>query len=254
VIKATQSEFALLVNPDIEMQPDYLAAAMAAMQNDPAIGTVCGLLLQNEIDPSAAIVDGTGLTMSRSRRLILRDHGVVRSSACSQKGEIFGADGALPLYRRAMIEHISVNGQFFDELFFAHKEDHDVSWRSRLCGWKTVFTPESVALHPRVFRPGNLQLRQRLAPEIKYHAVKNDLLMLLKNEDPINFIKDFFHIAPRRVAIFCYALLFERSSLSAYSFVFKNRGNISRWRRQISRVRKMSSGQIRHSFHLGEKS
>ena len=48
-----------------------------------------------------------------------------------QSGEIFGVSGAAPVYARRMIEDIRIEGQFFDESYFAYKEDVDVAWRAR---------------------------------------------------------------------------------------------------------------------------
>ena len=150
-----------------------------------------------------------------------------------------------------MIDDLTFEGQFFDEMFFAHKEDHDISWRARLFGWKTVFDPGCIATHPRVFRPGNLQLRRRLTPELKYHAVKNDLLLLLKNEGGANFVRDFPHIVPRRLAILGYALLLEQRSLKSYWFVLRHWTEIMRARRRIRERTTVSCADIRRQFSLG---
>jgi len=251
ILAQTAGEFVLLANPDIILREDYIENALKRMGADENTGTVCGLLLQNGFGGPDCVIDGAGLTVAKSRRFLLRWHGQPLSSARLAEGEVFGCDGALPFYRRAMIESIAIHGQFFDEMFFAHKEDHDVSWRAQLCGWKTVFDPQCVAVHPRVFRPGNLSLRKQLAPEIKYHAVKNDLLMLLKNEDGVNFLKDFAGIFPRRLGIFFYALLFERHSLKAYGFAARHWRVILEARRQIARQRKIPPAEVRRRFDMG---
>jgi GT2 family glycosyltransferase len=188
--------------------------------------------------------------MSRSRHPILRYHGQRFDSVKPELREVFGCDGALPLFRREMIDDISINDEFFDPMFFAHKEDHDIAWRAQIFGWKTVFDPACIAVHPRHFRPGNLKLRRRIAPEMKYHAVKNDLLLLFKNEDASNLLKDFFYIIPRQIAIFSYVLLFERTSLKAYSFIRKNLRSILDQRKQINQRRKASPAQVRQKFFL----
>jgi GT2 family glycosyltransferase len=234
-ISRTRGDFVLLVNPDVVLRQDYIEKAARRMVQDRKIGTVCGLLLQNGLDLKSCLIDGAGLMMERSRRFLLRYHGVSALGLDLQSEEVFGADGALPFYRREMIENISVDGHFFDEMFFAHKEDHDISWRAQNFGWKTVFDPDCVAMHPRVFRPGDLQVRKQLAPDLKYHAVKNDLLLLLKNESGPDFARNFLHIVPRRIGIFFYAMFRERHSLNAYWFVVRNFGRIWRARRQVQR-------------------
>lgn len=241
-IESTQSEFVLLVNPDIILDKNYVELALKTFEGNNAIGTVCGLLLQEDPKSPDALIDSAGLEIRRSRIMEMRFHGNKRSEVNLAKTEIFGADGALPLYRRAMINDISYNGKFFDEMFFAHKEDWDISWRSNIFGWKTVFQPDCVAVHPRHFKPSNLKLRAGIADHIKIHSVKNQLILLLKNESRLSFFKNAFHIIPRQVMIFFYILLFERTSLKAYKSVFENYSVILKKRRVIQeRSRKLYS-------------
>jgi GT2 family glycosyltransferase len=244
-ISSTKSDFVLLVNPDAIMEPDYLERAVTAMNSDPKIGAVCGLLLQDNNSSAKAIVDGTGLIFTRSRRFLLRDNGRNVEAARGSAREVFGCDGALPLFRRAMIEDISIKGFFFDPAFFAHKEDHDIAWRSRLFGWKAIFEPSCIAIHPRVFRPSDLALRRRLSWEVKYHAVKNDILMLLKNEHAANFWRDFFSIVPRRLAIAVYSLILEPRSLLVYWYIFRNLGLVLSNRKEIQSRYRASAADIR---------
>jgi GT2 family glycosyltransferase len=250
-LSRTRSDFVLLVNPDVVLREDYVEKAVRRMSQDAKIGTVCGLLLQDGSDPKTCLVDGAGLTVAGSRRFLLRHHGAPASGLALEAQEVFGCDGALPFYRRAMMENISFEGQFFDEMFFAHKEDHDVSWRAQIFGWRTFVDPECVATHPRVFRPGNLDVRKKLAPELKYHAVKNDLLLLLKNETGPNFVRDFLRIVPRRLGILLYALVREPYSLNAYGFVVRNWRRIRQARQSVQRCRVASSREIRRRFSLG---
>jgi len=194
------------------------------------IGTVCGLLVQSE--DKDAIIDSAGLMRLPSGIMSLIDHGKRRNEVELRKREVFGADGALPLYRRAMIDHVSINGNFFDELFFAHKEDWDVSWRSSIYGWKTIFDPQCIAVHPRVFKPGDRKVRKTMSDQIKIDAVKNQLILLKKNLSTGEFFANFFKIVPRQLGIFFYILLFERTSLKAYS-VYQNHKNEIRKARKI---------------------
>ncbi|WP_345111044.1 glycosyltransferase family 2 protein [Hymenobacter algoricola] len=218
----TRSDYVLLVNPDIEMAPDYLARAVAAMQTDARIGTVCGLLVQSaEADPC---IDSAGMDALPDGRFQLRQHGQRLSQAGPLTAhEVDGADGALPLYRRRFIDDLRVEGQFFDERFFAHKEDWDVAWRGRLYGWRTLFEPACRAVHPRCFRPADLKLRRRLSASMKQEAVKNQLLLLLKNLEPGRMVPVLARALPRQLAILAYSVLLERDSLQGYASVWRQR-------------------------------
>lgn len=233
IISKTQGEYVLLVNPDVVLPPGYIEKAVAAITADERIGTVCGLLCQSDpADPNARI-DSAGLKMTLSRRMILMGHGVLFKDYPLVRKQVFGADGALPFYKRAMILDVSIDGKFFDERFFAHKEDWDVSWRSSLLGWKTVFEPECIAIHPRVFRPGDVAIRASMAPMIRFHAVKNQLLLILKNETLIGVLMSWPFVLARQVAIVVHLAIWDRPTLRAYSYVLENLGSILESRRKI---------------------
>ncbi|UOQ70023.1 glycosyltransferase family 2 protein [Hymenobacter cellulosilyticus] len=235
----TQSDYVLLVNPDVEMQPDYLAQAVAAMQRDEQIGTVCGLLVQSlEADP---YIDSAGMNALPDGRFGLRLHRQRVSEADLTPGYVDGADGALPLFRRRFIDDLRVEDHFFDPRFFAHKEDWDVAWRGRLYGWRTWFEPSCRALHPRQFLPANLRLRNRLASAIKTDAVKNQWLLLIKNTTPAQAPRLLLQAIPRQLAIMAYSVLFERSSLPAYRYVWQH------WREAVE-SRKLIQARARRGW------
>src|SRR6266850_1481333 len=54
---------------------------------------------------------------------------------------VFGATAAAALYRRKMIDDVSIQGEFFDPDFFVYREDADVAWRAQLMGWRCLYTP-----------------------------------------------------------------------------------------------------------------
>jgi len=245
-ISESSGTFVLLVNPDVVMDRDYLVRAVGVMQADEKIGSVCGLLLQADPGKPTTRIDSAGLVACVNRTFKLRLHGILLSETSLVRQEVFGADGALPLYRRTMMNDISIAEEFFDEMFFAHKEDWDISWRARLLGWKTIFEPSCIALHPRLFRPGDLVIRKHMTKEVRYHAVKNQLLLLLKNEDLRSGLRSIHRILPRQFLVFLYAVLFEWSSLRAYGTVLSNLKGILVRRREIQARRTLSPVQFRN--------
>lgn len=232
-IKDTNSDLVLLVNPDIQLTNNYIQLAVEAIESDKRIGTVCGLLLQNDPGDIYCLIDSAGLEKKRSGLMKMRFHGAKLIGTDLKASFVFGSDGALPLYKREMIEDISIDGNFFDEMFFAHKEDWDVSWRANLFGWKTLFLPHCVAIHPRYFKPGSLSLRKDIESSVKIHAVKNQLILLLKNQRISSLFIDLFFILPRQLAVLVFILVNETTSLAAYSFVFKNFSDILKSRKKI---------------------
>lgn len=243
VIKNYNYEYLFLVNPDIILYPDYLEKTLKAFQIDSRIGAVCGLLVQSfHTNP---IIDSTGMQLSKSRRFTLRNHGLPLNSVDLTSGYVAGLDGALPAFKKEAVEDVLINGEFFNSLFFSHKEDWDVSWRLILFNWKVYFNKESIGVHPRVFKPNRLKERLQLGSKIKFDAFKNQFLLLLINEDKENFLKDAIVILPRMVAASFYCLLFERKSLKAYSFIIENRRRIISLRKEVQAKRKISHASFR---------
>ena len=72
------------------------------------------------------------------------------------------------MFRREVYEAI---GGFDEDLFLYH-EDHDLSWRIRLAGWKLKVTTDATMFHHYSFNKGVKKF---------YSSEKNRLYLLLKN-------------------------------------------------------------------------
>ena len=227
-IHASQAEFYLPLNPDVILEPDYLSAMLSSQQGLPRAGLSAGRLLLGHPADQPRRIDSTGLFIDRKRRQFLRAHTELDTGQHAFKEEVFGVDGSAPLYRRAMLEDISFEGEYFDETFFAHKEDVDLSWRARLMGWRCVYTPNAIAYHQRNFRPGK---RSGISRETRLDAVKNRYLLLYKNEIPLGWRRDGLLILWYDLKIFIYLCLFERSSLAAFGQVRRLLPRAAAWRK-----------------------
>jgi GT2 family glycosyltransferase len=157
-IDRTHSPWVLTLNPDVVMQPGFLAALCDAGEADPRTGIVCGklrLLNPDLTSPSQPLLDSTGIFFTPELRHFDRGWGEPDTGQYDRAEYIFGATGAAALFRRKMIRDISISGEFFDEAFFAYREDADVAWRAQLLGWRCVYAPGAVAGHVRQVRPGS---------------------------------------------------------------------------------------------------
>jgi len=107
-----------------------------------------------------------------------------------------------------------------------HKEDTDLCWRLRLAGWEIWYVPRAVGAHGRTTR--GLGTRSYLAdvyafhrnerakrPLVRLHAMKNQWLMLTKNEDARSLLRDLPLILGRESAVLLYNTLFSPRSLLA---------------------------------------
>lgn len=228
-INITNSDFILVLNPDVELDPGYILNLINVMEANIKIGSASGKLLS----PEDKIIDSTGLVMKNSRRVIDRNNGEVDRGQQDIRNNVFGVCGAAAIYRREMIKDISINGEFFDEDFFAYKEDVDVAWRGKLLGWQAIYVPEATAYHERGWKKGN---RKQIPLKIRKHSYINRYYMLVKNETFGSFIQRFFPILFFELSGLIYYLLFDRQVFLAWRD-FKN--NFNKMKQKREQIHKM---------------
>jgi GT2 family glycosyltransferase len=140
-----------------------------------------------------------------------------------------------------MLEDISVEGQYFDEEFFAYREDADLAWRAQLMGWQCVYTPKAVGWHVRRVTP---ERRKQLPHEINWHSIKNRFLMRAKNISWALYMKCLLPASVRDAQVVGYCLLVDRKLVSALSAVWKSRQELKRKRRAIQSRRRVSDREL----------
>src|SRR5690348_469965 len=180
-IRAARGRWLLSLNPDVLLPLEFVERLVAAAEMHPEAGTICGKLLRWDPaapDPLTRTVDSTGIYFTRSLRHLDRGAEEADHGQYDQTAYVFGATGAAALYSRYMVEDIAVNGEFFDEQFFAYREDADVAWRAQMMGWRCLYTPQAVAWHVRKVTP---ERRAELPLAINWHSIKNRFLMRIKN-------------------------------------------------------------------------
>jgi GT2 family glycosyltransferase len=228
--------------------PNFVQAMVEAGNVDPKIGTVCGKLLSilSSFDlPEKQLVDSTGIYFTPMLRHLDRGSQEVDNGHYLNFEYVFGATAAAALYRRSMIEDVSIQGEFFDPDFFVYREDADVAWRAQLMGWRCMYTPLARGYHVRNVLPGN---RRALPPEINMHSVKNRFLMRLKNMTPDLYRRNWLSITTRDIVVLGACLLHEHSSLRAFWFLGRNWRRIMAKRAEIMRRRRAKDDYISSWF------
>src|SRR5471030_2519233 len=247
-ITLSGAEWVLTLNPDVLLLQGFLEALVNAGNLDPRVGTVCGKLLTMTAGfdfPEEPLVDSTGIYFTPNLRHLDRGSLQVDNGHFRNYEYVFGATAAAALYRREMIEDISINGEFFDNDFFAYREDADVAWRAQLMGWKCLYAPYARGYHVRKVLPGN---RRALPPEINMHSVKNRFLMRIKNISPHLYWRNCFSITTRDLMVVMCCLLWEHSSLGAFWFLAKNFRKAVAKRRLIQASRRVDHAYMASWF------
>ncbi len=256
-LRASDGGIVLTLNPDVVIRPDYLDSVVAVFDRSPGVGSVNGKLLlvpvdglgpeltRRPIDPDA-LIDGTGLVISRGRRPALRGNRQLAAAHCLDPAEIFGVDGACAAYRRAMLDDIAIDGEVFDEDFAIYREDVDLAWRAQLLGWESRYEPAAVGYHVRRFHVG--QRRREIPTDLKRHSVKNGWLLLLKNDDPWSLLRDLMHVLPYQLKILAGLATIEPTSLGAIADTARLLPRLRRKRAWIQARRRRSPTEMRRWF------
>lgn len=243
-----RGEWVLTLNPDVRLQTDFISRLVAAGESEDLVGTACGKLLSMREDfwvPQQRVVDSTGIFFTPNLRHLDRGSKEPDRGRYDNAEYVFGATGAAALYRRNMIEDVSIDGEFFDADFFAYREDADLAWRAQLLGWKCLYVPEAVGYHVRHVLPAN---RRSVSAAINMHSVKNRFLMRIKNLSGRQYLRNFLAITFRDLLVFAGCLLREHSSLKAFPLVLKNLRSAWRKRQAISARRKVSEAYMARWF------
>ncbi|MDO8435537.1 MAG: glycosyltransferase family 2 protein [bacterium] len=253
-----ESPYVLLLNQDMLLAPDYIERLVSLMDAHEDAGAASGVLYRWDWERReegeggrTKVVDTTGLMVTRSRRVL--DYGMGRTDIEIPEGpyEVFGVSGALPMYRRSVLEEVNGAKRIFDPRFFSYKEDVDLAFRLRLAGSHAFVDPKANAWHDRTVRgtQGSLgtavKERSRKSSFGNSLSYRNHLLCLWKNECWSNFAKDFLWMIPYETAKFFWVLLREWGTVPALIDALKQLPEVMRDRHAIQKNRKVSPSELR---------
>jgi GT2 family glycosyltransferase len=236
-MRLSEAEYVLVLNPDVTMHPDYVSFLMQQCELDSSLGSATGKLLFKQ---SPEVIDSTGLMITKSRRGFDRGAGK-NSGGWNESSDVFGVCGAAALYSNKLVEDISVDGCFFDEDFFAYKEDVDVAWRSRIKGWGALYCADAIAYHDRGWKKGSRSQTPLFVRKLSYI---NRYKMIIKN-DSMKYL--LFHCIPLmiyEIMSLGYFIIKEPKVLTAWVDLFQKMSSLLQKRKVIQSTRKSEFSKI----------
>jgi GT2 family glycosyltransferase len=163
--------------------------------------------------------------------------------------EVFGLSGAAVTLRKSALEEGKVDGEVFDEDFFAYREDADLAWRMRGFGYRALYEPSAVAFHLRHVTP---ERRRSLSSDINRHSVKNRFLLRIHHADA-GWMREFgLRSLARDLMVIGACLTIEQSSLPGLVWVIRHSKRHLRRRREILTRRRVASRELRQWFRPSE--
>ena len=242
LIRSYPAEFVLVLNPDAVLMPEFLERIVGALESRSDAASATGKLLRFD----GKTLDSTGIVMLRSQRHLDRGADEPDRGQFERPDDVFGPSGAAALYRLKALQDVAIDGQFFDEDFFAYREDADLAWRCRLMGWTSIYVPSAVALHRRRVTP---ERRSQLSALINYHSVKNRFLLRLNNMTRSLYLRDFLQISTRDAAVVGYVLVREWTSIGALLYVIRNFPRLWKKRRAIQSRKRIEGPELDRWFY-----
>lgn len=142
-VKNLKSDLILLLNNDIELDPDFLEIIHNTFSLHPDVSSVAVKMLnyykRDVIDDCGDFIKAGGGSP------LARGNGEKDSGQYDKEEYIFGACAGAAVFKSDVFERAG----FFDEKFFAYYEDIDFSFRLQLLGYKCFYQPKAVCYHKR---------------------------------------------------------------------------------------------------------
>jgi GT2 family glycosyltransferase len=174
-LKQIKSDYYVLLNTDVEVEPGWIEPVIELMERDVSIGACQPKLLSyanrdlfEYAGAAGGWIDSLGYPFAKGRifEVCEKDYGQYNKAS-----PIFWASGAA-LFVRAALYH-EIGG--LDEYFFAHQEEIDFCWRLQLAGHRIFICPHSVVYH---VGGGTLAKDDQRKIFLNF---RNNLIMLVKN-------------------------------------------------------------------------
>lgn len=173
-IREANGEYLVILNNDAELENRCLSEMKRAIDQDPIFGCCASKIYlkfeENLLDAAGIAICPDGLSIGRGR--------LESGDLYNEEEEVFFGSGCCMMCRREMLEDVKVGDQYFDESFFMYADDTDLGWRTRLRGWKTIYTPEAKVYHVHSASSGDysplkafLVERNRIWIQTKYFPI-----------------------------------------------------------------------------------
>ncbi len=174
-LQAARTRYAILLNDDTRVTPNWLAPLLQTIESDPAIGA-CQPKLLSPTDPGhfdyagagGGYMDRLGYAFCRGR---IFDYREKDEGQYDGQVSLFWACGSALFVRLEAARQVGL----LDPDYVAHFEEIDLCWRLQLAGYRIVAVPASVVYHHSGFSLPPSTFRKN------YLNHRNNLILLYKN-------------------------------------------------------------------------
>ena len=216
--------FILTLDQDQEIIWQGIEKLIEAMQQNPKLGAVQGKLYRKNGDH---IIDSTGIVHTLSFNGKERGSNETDTGQYEEPADLLAVTGGCGLYRIEALRQVAQGGEFFDEQFFAYKEDVDLGWRLNNMGWQVQYIPVLASYHARTLGKRGLfnwglslkNIHARINSPRTRWSLRNYMWMIAKNASTREIIFHWVFIKSRLFVFFVLSL-FSKELFSVWKEVW----------------------------------
>jgi GT2 family glycosyltransferase len=268
IIRQMTGEYYICASNDMLYPPNFVYSMVIEMEkheNKKYGSATCKLMSWDfvlrsddypEIDKTT-VIDSCGLGIRKNHLFYDIGQGAEDRSQYDHKREIFGASGALAVYRKKALDDIvySLKNQkakvkklkhieYFDELLH-YKNDVDLAYRLQWAGWPCLFMPEVKVYHDRLARNPSqsglmlmrlIKARKNKPKWIKENSFFGQQVVMMKDYSKKFSLSVRISTALQQFGTFLFALILEPYLLKQLKSVKKHKKEILAKRDLMKRV------------------
>jgi len=253
LIRSLTGNYVLVLNQDVILDNNYVQKLVEYLESKHICGSVSGLLRRMNFKDTqlilSDIIDSAGLNIYTSHRVVERNRGLKADIVNKTIDNVFGVPATAAMFRRQALEATAINRfnkiEYFDETFFAYKEDVDLAYRLQLCGWDSAVVNDVCAYHYRSVRGqesemtgfGNIKTiknRKTHSRAVKKFSYRNHLLFLFSSFAFSAFSKEWFYTIFYEFGKFFVLLVIQPYVLVVWFDVFKKSKMLKLKKKQIT--------------------
>lgn len=138
-IQAAKTPYVFLLNNDTECDHNCVKELYRAIRRSEKIFSVSSQMIQYH---NREVLDNAGDVYTILGWAFNRGNGKPMAQY-AKEDRVFTACGGAAIYRKSVFEEMG----YFDENFFAYREDIDVGYRARIYGYDTLYCPKAKVYH-----------------------------------------------------------------------------------------------------------
>jgi GT2 family glycosyltransferase len=234
-VKASDTEFVVLLNNDTEQDRRWLEALVRAADANSDAALFASKLVDFH---DRGVLDGAGDAMRLSGLPYRLGHGERDRGQFDEPGYVFGACAAAALYRRSLFEEVGL----FDEDFVSYCEDGDLSFRAQLAGHRCFYVPGAVVYHM-----GSASTGGKRSPTATRLGTQNSLSLLVKDLplSSVPHILPFFIFGQLARFVTAAATGSLRAHLEGLSGAWRHLPLMREKRAEIQKRKQLSDAEVR---------